>query len=75
MSEKELAIQLLNSLPDYKLGYAVAYLQGLNADEAADDKYCASLIQNYENSTDKGDFVPFDEAARMCGVDINAVQN
>lgn len=75
MSEKELAIQLLNSLPDYKLGYAVAYLQGLNADEAADDKYCASLIRNYENSTDKGDFVPFDEAARMCGVDINAVQN
>lgn len=62
MSEKELAIQLLNSLPDYKLGYAVAYLQGLNADEAADDKYCASLIRNYENSTDKGDFVPFDEA-------------
>lgn len=61
MSEKELAIQLLNSLPDYKLGYAVAYLQGLNADEAADDKYCASLIRNYENSTDKGDFVPFDE--------------
>lgn len=62
MSEKEIAMRLLNSLPDYKLGYAVAYLQGLNADEAADDKYCASLIRNYENSTDKGDFVPFDEA-------------
>jgi len=28
MSEREQAIQLLNSVPDYKLGYVVAYLQG-----------------------------------------------
>lgn len=75
VSEKEIAMQLLNSIPDYKLGYVIAYLQGLNADETADDKYCASLIKNYEDSTDKGDFVSLDEAAKMCGVDINAIQN
>ena len=75
MSEKEIAMQLLNNLPDYKLGYVIAYLQGLNADETADDKYCASLIKDYEDSTDKGEFVPFDEAVKMCGVDINAIQN
>lgn len=75
MSEKEIAMQLLNSIPDYKLGYVIAYLQGLNADETADDKYCASLIKNYEDSADKGDFVSLDEAAKMCGVDINAIQN
>ena len=68
MSEKEIAMQLLNNLPDYKLGYVIAYLQ-------ADDKYCASLIKDYEDSTDKGEFVPFDEAVKMCGVDINAIQN
>lgn len=33
MSNKELAIQLINQLPDYKLGYAIAYLQGLCATE------------------------------------------
>ena len=25
MSYKELAIQLINNMPDYKLGYAIAY--------------------------------------------------
>lgn len=75
MSEKEIAMQLLNNVPDYKLGYVIAYLQGLNADEAADDKYCAALIHEYEDSTDKGEFVSFDEAVKLCGVDINAVQN
>lgn len=75
MSEKEFAMQLINNLPDYKLGYVIAYLQGLTADEAADDRYCASLVQNYESSTDKGEFVSFDEALKMCGVDKNAIQN
>lgn len=28
MSEREQAIQLINEIPDYKMGYIVAYLQG-----------------------------------------------
>lgn len=75
MRNKELAIQLINQTPEYKLGYVVAYLQGLNVDEAADDEFCERLIEEYENSDDKGEFIPFDEAVKMCGVDINAVQN
>ena len=35
MSEKEIAMQLINNLPDYKLGYVIAYLQGLTADRTA----------------------------------------
>lgn len=45
MSNKELAIKLLDQLPDYKIAYAVAYLQGLSADEAADDQFCGELIK------------------------------
>ena len=75
MSNKEIAIRLLDQLPDYKIAYAVAYLQGLSADEAADDQFCGKLIEDYQSSSDKGDFVSFDEAAKMCGVDINAIQN
>ena len=75
MSNKELAIKLLDQLPDYKIAYAVAYLQGLSADEAADDQVCGKLIEAYQSSSDKGDFVSFDEAVKMCGVDINAIQN
>lgn len=57
MSNKDLAIQLINQLSDYKLGYAIAYLQGLYADEIADDMYCEKLLADYENSTDKGEEV------------------
>ena len=67
MSNKELAIKLLDQLPDYKIAYAVAYLQGLSADEAADDQFCGKLIEAYQSSSDKGDFVSFDEAVKLCG--------
>ena len=75
MSNKELAMQLINNLSEYKLGYVVAYLQGINADESADDAYCEQLLDDYKNSNDKGDFVSFEDAVKMCGVDINAIQS
>ena len=28
MSDREKAIQILNEIPDYKIGYVVSYLQG-----------------------------------------------
>ncbi len=75
MSNREFAIELINKMPEYKIGYVIAYLQGLTADEIADDSYCADLLTAYQKSTDKGDFVSFDEALKMCEVDINAIQN
>jgi hypothetical protein len=75
MSSRDFAIELINQMPEYKVGYAIAYLQGLTADDLADDLYCADLLTAYQDSTDKGDFVSLDEALKMCGVDINAVQN
>lgn len=35
MSNRELAIELINQMPEYKIGYAIAYLQGLSADDNA----------------------------------------
>lgn len=52
MSIKEQCMELLNNVPDFKLGYVLAYLQGLTADEAADDAYCLSLLREYENDPD-----------------------
>ena len=75
MSNKDLAIQLINQIPDYKLGYAIAYLQGLYADEITDDLFCAKLIEDYENSSDKGEFISFDDALKICGVDKIEIQN
>jgi len=49
MSEKERAAALLDMVPDYKLGYVIAYLQGLTAEsEATDDAFCESLYEEYK---------------------------
>ena len=75
MSDKELAFSLLERTPAYKLGYVIAYLRGLNDSEEADDEFCNQLLEEYQASEDKGDFVSFDEAVKLCGVDISAIQD
>ncbi|MBQ8823876.1 MAG: hypothetical protein IJZ64_01440 [Ruminococcus sp.] len=52
MSNKERIIELLNSVPDYKIGYVLAYVQGIVADEETDDIFCQRMIENYENDPD-----------------------
>ena len=37
MSNREKIISLLDNVPEYKLGYVLAYVQGLTADESEDD--------------------------------------
>ena len=58
MSELERAQQLLNTIPDYKLGYAISFLQGLAAGDISTintvklDKAVETAIRNC-NSSDK----------------------
>ncbi len=73
MSEKELAIRLLENVPAYKLGYVIAYLQGITADEAMDDAFCENLCAEYEECEDKGQFVSLSEMAKMSGADLDAI--
>lgn len=73
MSEKELAMRLLDSVPSYKLGYVIAYLQGITADESKDDDFCEKLYAEYEETNDKGDFISMAEMAKISGVDIDAI--
>ena len=47
MSTREMIDALLDSVPEYKMGYVLAYLQGLTADEEADNAYCERLYQDY----------------------------
>lgn len=53
MSNRELCVKLLESVPDYKIGYVLAYIQGLTADEDADDAFCEKLVDEYENDPEK----------------------
>ena len=52
MSNRELCVQLLDAVPEYKIGYVLAYLQGITADEAEDDAFCERMYQNYLNDPD-----------------------
>lgn len=53
MSNKKRIIELLDSVPDYKIGYVLAYVQGIVADEEADDLFCQRMVENYKNDPDK----------------------
>ena len=72
MSDKEKVIQLLDKVPDYKIGYVLAYLQGITADEEADDKFCDSLLQDYLNDTDSGkhEAISIEEFAMQEGITL-----
>ena len=52
MSSREQIVHLLDNVPDYKIGYVLAYIQGIVADENADDMFCEQMVQNYLNDTD-----------------------
>lgn len=52
MNNKEMIVKLLDNVPDYKMGYILAYVQGITADEEADDLFCEKMLQDYEADTD-----------------------
>ncbi|MBQ9535231.1 MAG: hypothetical protein IJU78_05270 [Clostridia bacterium] len=68
MSNRELCEKLLSNVPEYKIGYVLAYLQGLTADEEADDAFCAQLYQEYMNAPERGEFVSLEDALKECRV-------
>ena len=43
MSDREKCAALLDSVPEYKLGYVLAYLQGLTADETDEMPNAATI--------------------------------
>lgn len=70
MSNRERIIELLDSIPDYKIGYVLAYVQGVAADEEADDIFCQRMAENYENAPDEDkEEIPLGECLREWGLD------
>lgn len=70
MSNKEKVVQLLDSVPDYKMGYVLAYVQGITADEEADDIFCQRMVENYENAPDEDkESIPLEECLKEWGLD------
>ena len=70
MSEKERIVQLLDLVPEHKLGYILAYVQGFTAYEESDELYCQKLYQEYLEDTDpdKEDVFTLDECKKEWGL-------
>lgn len=68
MSNREMCVKILDSVPDYKLGYVLAYLQGLTADEDADDAFCLNLWERYQNDPDKEETYTLDDCKKEWGL-------
>ena len=69
MSDKEQLQQLIDKIPDYKIGYVLAYVQGITADEEADDEFCEKLYQEYLNDPDKDKSYTLDECKKEWGLE------
>ncbi len=71
MSNREKIISLLDSVPDYKMGYVLAYVQGITADEEADDIFCERMVENYLNDPDpdKDKGIPLEDCMKEWGLD------
>lgn len=73
MSEREQAKQIIDQLPEYKVGNLLLFLRGmLFDDEMEDDLYCERLVEDYLNDTspDKHDTITLEELAKREGVNL-----
>ena len=73
MSEREQAKQIIDRLPEYKVGNILLFLRGvLFDDELEDDLYCERLVEDYLNDTspDKHDTITLEELAKREGVEL-----
>ena len=53
------------------MGYILAYVQGITADEEADDNFCQQMLNDYENDTDpeKDDTYSLEDCKKEWGID------
>ena len=63
MNDREKIRRLLESVPEYKLGYIIAYIQGLNADKTVTnltDEEKAVIAEGRKKYAEGG-FIPLDD--------------
>ncbi len=68
MSEREQVMAMLDRVPEYKLGYVLAYIQGITADEDEDDAFCQQLYERYQNDPEKDEAFTLEECKREWGL-------
>lgn len=69
MSEKEKVLDLLEKVPEYKMGYVLAFIQGITADEENDDAFCENLYQEYLKDPEKDEAYSLEECKKAWGIE------
>lgn len=73
MSEREQAKQIIDQLPEYKIGNLLLFLRGMAFDDdMEDDIYCEKLVDDYLqcDDADKHETITLEELAAREGIDL-----
>ena len=73
MSEREQAKQIIDRLPEYKIGNLLLFLKGIQFDDdMEDDLYCQKLYEDYLNDPDpqKHNTITIEDLAAREGIDL-----
>ena len=73
MSERDQAKQIIDRLPDYKIGTLLMFLRGMAFDdELEDDLYCEKLVEDYLDNPDpsKHESITLEELAEREGIEL-----
>jgi len=71
MSNKEVAKQIIDSLPDHKVEKILFFLRGIQFDDnIEDDLFCESLLQDYlqDSDPDKHNAISLEDFAKQEGI-------
>lgn len=75
MSEKELAKQIIDQLPDYKMSKILYWLKGIQFDdEIEDDLFCEKMASEYL-ADNEHETISFEQAIKEVGLTLNDLQN
>lgn len=72
MSEREQAKQIIDRLPEYKIGNLLLFLKGIQFDDDIEDEiYCQKLYEDYLNDPDpeKDETYTLEECKKEWGID------
>ena len=73
MSNRELAKDIIDSLPEYKISAILRFLKGVQYDDEIEDQlFCQKLVDDYEadGSPDKHETISIEELANDLGVSL-----
>jgi len=73
MSEREQAKQIIDRLPEYKIGNLLLFLKGMEFDDDIEDElFCQKMYEDYLNDPDpeKDEEITIEELAAREGIEL-----